>query len=263
MSSWRRQLLHRARCALASMGLGVFPLGGTRFGLSLFHDLKKYAPSHDFRLILDVGANVGEFATAAARAFPRAQVHAFEPVAGTFRSLQETTGRNGRITCHNLALGEVEEERAIALQAMSVHNSLLLRPAGGSAIGSPAGRTETVRVRRLDSLAAEMQMTRVDLLKIDTEGFEREIIRGAGEVIDRTAFVVCEAALDSPGGLHVPLDDLAGMLKARGFRLVSLYDTFYYFGKAPDGYCDALFANHSVLAKPECRRGGAGGMSRP
>ncbi|TFH41484.1 MAG: FkbM family methyltransferase [Lysobacterales bacterium] len=245
--SVRNFVTQAARRALGAVGISALPLKGPRFGLDVFRDLKTFAPEHRFDVVLDVGANVGDFSVAAVAAFPSARIWAVEPIGSTFRQLEKRVGRWQQINPVHCAMGAADGELTIRLQDVSQHNSLLLEAERQPASGGPApAKFETVRITSLDAFGRAHGVETVDLLKLDVEGYEREVIAGAGETLDRTAFVLCEAGLFASKHIHVPFETVAKLLWGKGFTLVAAYNMFYYFDNLPDGYGDVLFVNRSV-----------------
>jgi FkbM family methyltransferase len=111
------------------------------------------------RVIFDVGANIGDYAR---EALKYGSVHAFEPSKAMFRELQKVPG----IEAFNLALGDTEGQATL-------HGS----GTTASLLGDTAG--ETVKLATLDSLWDAP----IDLLKIDVEGYELSVLKGAKRLI--------------------------------------------------------------------------------
>jgi FkbM family methyltransferase len=168
----------------------VFAYGAAPYcELSLLEDLarelKRFRPEIHF---YDVGANAGHHMLFMA---PRADlVYAFEPYAELLPLLRQKISRNQltTVTVVPCALGEEDA-------------SLDYFPGGGgnSGVGSllPDEKTDhaepiKVSVRKGDALFEEMHMPCIDLMKIDTEGFEPYVIRGLQKRIqrDRPAFIM-------------------------------------------------------------------------
>jgi FkbM family methyltransferase len=130
--------------------------------------------------IVDVGANLGFLTALFSRlATPTGLVHSFEPSPDTFRKLQEVIVRNGlkNVHAHNLGCGE-QQERLQLFCMPSSGNSSLRRPNCPNDIRA----VQEVSIVRLDEYLAP-QLSRLDFLKIDTEGHEDAVIAGAGELI--------------------------------------------------------------------------------
>jgi len=118
------------------------------------------------RLILDVGAGVGDWAVFAASKFPGAKIVAIEPNPDQYRLLQLNIKLNQvkNIIAYNLAVG-TKKNYYLSVPSSSVHASTMK-------IDKP-GKRMTVAGRRLDSFIAGP----VDLVKIDCEGAEIDILK--------------------------------------------------------------------------------------
>jgi FkbM family methyltransferase len=136
-------------------------------------------------LVVDVGASIGDYTQAALDAFGSScRVHAFEPSATAHRKLLARFSRETRVSAHNLALGSTDRSE-----------STLYQETPGSATGSLHVRTgavypqhtERVFIRTLDAFCAERGIDRIALLKIDTEGHELQVLRGAKSLLQRNA----------------------------------------------------------------------------
>lgn len=124
-------------------------------------------------VFIDIGANNGYFAIYAAQQLgPKARVLAVEPHPRTFRKLSLHIALNdaARVEAVNVALGA--EEGRLDLRLSRDDGSHTLHP-GGAADGAPS---VDVAVRPLASLLADKGIDRVDLLKIDVEGFEDAVL---------------------------------------------------------------------------------------
>ena len=130
-------------------------------------------------VVLDVGANTGCFTVLASKLVGASgKVVALEPIGDNFRCLEKTIEANNlaNATPLQFAVGDGDGELEIMLAEPSGQHSAVLE----------RGR-ETVRVpvRTLDSLVAELGLERVDFIKVDVEGMEPEVLRGARETIRR------------------------------------------------------------------------------
>ena len=157
------------------------------------------------RDVVDVGANVGYFSVNAAMILGRggdAVVHAIEPNPRIHALLLKNISINwslARIIPHQLALGEEEGELMLHVPGQLASNGTLLAPAVG-AIGT---ETFPVSVKPLAQVIPDP--SRIGLLKIDVEGAEAMVVRGAAEVlravqdIDIIMEWDIEAQRDDPG----------------------------------------------------------------
>jgi FkbM family methyltransferase len=129
---------------------------------------------------VDVGAHVGILSLAAARAVqPNGRILALEPASRTFESLRKTVLANdvqGTVEAMQLACGQRQEKRELYVGRILGHSSL--RPPDKNA---QVTQVESVEVRCLDDLVGPRH--KVDLVKIDVEGFELDVLAGMRRVI--------------------------------------------------------------------------------
>jgi FkbM family methyltransferase len=143
------------------------------------------------RVVFDVGAYIGLYAMAAAAGAPEREVHAFEPVPESFERLRENLKVNGLGNVHAVraAVGTRDGEATLFVPDgvwLPSHSSTREGFRGGA-------RPMPVPALTLDRYAKDHGVTRVDLVKIDTEGNEDEVLAGAAELFERSRpFVVCE-----------------------------------------------------------------------
>ncbi len=141
--------------------------------------------------VVDVGANIGEFsARAGARVGARGRVFAFEPASECFARLAANLSLSG--------LDNVRAER-LAISDQSGEAELNLNEAGDTNRGQSSlarlghhQRSEVVRLTRLDDYLTEQKAPRLDVLKVDTQGAELRVLRGARARLaaDRPAIIV-------------------------------------------------------------------------
>lgn len=123
-------------------------------------------------VVVDIGANIG--LTSGIFSQYASRVHAFEPSPKVFPLLKANVKFNQlrNVTVHKLAVGATTG---------TVHF------AGGSAFGYMTSdeKSPVVKLDTLDNLVAKLKLTRLDLLKIDVEGYEHDVLAGARETIKR------------------------------------------------------------------------------
>jgi FkbM family methyltransferase len=132
----------------------------------------------------DVGANVGNWAELALQISPTLNLHCFEPSQPTFmRLLAKAFPPN--VICNPFGLGSAQGERLLyVFDEGSGLNSLYKRQGLEAGYGlSPQQRTETVRIDTLEHYCRQNGVSNIDLLKVDVEGHELEVFRGAGQML--------------------------------------------------------------------------------
>lgn len=149
------------------------------------------------RTILDVGANIGQFAVAAAKLFPNAEVHSFEPNPEVAKALRVTVRALPSVTVHEFGLGEACGNLEFFVNRDSQVSSFLplanrRREAFPDAI---VERSIKVPVRTLDDVFTEHGFQGPVLLKLDVQGFEDRVLKGGRTALEGIEFVVMETAV--------------------------------------------------------------------
>ncbi len=154
------------------------------------------------RTVFDVGAHVGSWTQTVLSINPAVRIHAFEPSARTFAEL-EAKQLPSNVVLRRLALGDAAEQRELHLFGEhSELSSLYRREAFDGFPVPPSIASETVTVTTLDRYCAEAGIIEIDFLKIDAEGHDLKVLRGARDLLTARAvnivqFEYGQANLDS------------------------------------------------------------------
>jgi len=135
--------------------------------------------------VFDVGANVGQFAgliTGNCRT-AELEIHSFEPSRQAFDQLALRFGDDDRVTLNNFALGSDFGKATLYSDTPASGLSSLTRR-DLAHVGRSMDLSQTVKVRTLDSYCEEHGIDRIDLLKIDVEGHERDVLAGASRMFE-------------------------------------------------------------------------------
>jgi len=164
--------------------------------------------------VVDIGANVGFYTLMAARLVGETgRVHAFEPSKPTLEKLRRNIAANRftNIVVHEIALSDRNEERTFH------HDEDPSRNRFGQ-VDTPDGE-ETIGCRSLD---AELgRNARVDFIKIDVEGAELLVLRGALELLanNPNAAVMCEFSDLNAHSLGSSVAELTRFFRERKYEL--------------------------------------------
>lgn len=148
------------------------------------------------RTVLDIGANVGQFAVASAKLFPGTCVHSFEPNPDSFARLQENVRQLRTVSVYPLALGEEEGEATFHVNSHS-HSSSILPLTENHRRAFPIANevgTIQVKVSTLDKIFAGVELASPVLLKLDVQGFEAQVLRGGVDTLKQVDHLVLEAS---------------------------------------------------------------------
>lgn len=222
-------------------GRKVYRVRDLPWGLDFRSDSARRAPHVGFGTVFDVGANIGQSTMRFVRWFPDATVWAFEPFEAAFTELQDAT-RGVGARCFKLAFGSRPETVTVALSSLSVNNSLRNTTLQSSG--------ETVEVTTLDAFTEAHGVAHVDLLKIDTEGWDLEVLQGAESLLrsGRIGFVQVEAGMNPHNSKHVPFVPLKEHLEERGYTIFGLYgQTPEWSGEPRLRFVDAVFCSKAIV----------------
>ncbi len=118
-------------------------------------------------VILDIGANIGGFTVWANHRWPNATLHCYEPVKNIFEWLKFNTENMPNVTIQNVAVGEKDEELQL-YYGMSIM----------SGCGSLINGREQLDIGELVRVIPANSLPKADIVKIDTEGWEVQILSG-------------------------------------------------------------------------------------
>ena len=213
----RARILHAAARHLGRRGFEVRRHPATRRQCVLAR--------HGIDLVIDVGAADGGYGTTV-RSFGYAgSIVSFEPQAAAFDRLLATIADDPRWTARRLALGPEPGEVTMNIASNSTSSSIL--PMLDSHVAAAPSvtyvGTETVAVARLDDEVRELlPLHESPFLKIDTQGFEREVLAGATATVAACVGLQLELSLVPlyEGGMLI--DEAIGWAYDHGFHMVGL-----------------------------------------
>jgi FkbM family methyltransferase len=198
-----------------------------------------------FGTVIDVGANKGQFAVYARVRWPQARLICFEPLPEAQAKLRRVT--RGHVEIHNCAAGAAPGEGRMHLATRSDSSSLLALGARQKAIYGmeESGALLAVAIERLDTCLT-LPLPPPTLLKIDVQGFELEVLKGATALLPHIDAIYVEASyveLYEGQALH---EEIERYLTEAEFILNGRYNTHVHegepvqadllFRRAPTGY---------------------------
>ncbi len=225
----------------------AFPL--TRYfprGVFWVFDIQRFLGTRSLGVLFDVGANTGQTLTALLRHAPNAKIYSFEPALETFRVLEGNFRGRENTRLRNIAIGAHPGRLALQLSEDSQLNTLVPR----NTEGLPAA-TQMTEVATIDDIVAAEGISHLDLLKIDVQGWELEVMRGASKLVadHNLIFIFVEVGFRR---YETEIQHFCGLhdhLESSGFILCGFYETVR-FGPRKEylGFANALYIH------PEARR---------
>ena len=215
---WSRALWHSGACSLfaiqrSNYKLRFFP---TALSASLFYDnhygeeeeqiLKALLNTGD--TFVDIGANIGHLSLFAATLVgEQGKVYAFEPHPKTFSFFKQNIELNNmtNIRANNCGLAEKEGVLNFTDSRSDDQNFILQESTSGV----------TVEVKTLDSC---LPLEKINLLKVDTEGYEKFVFQGATKTLTNTEMVYFETNENNCQRFNYSVSDLLDLLSGFGFN---------------------------------------------
>jgi FkbM family methyltransferase len=172
--------------------------------------------------IIDVGANVGQFTVAAAKLFPKLQIHSFEPQPEAVILLKKHVRKFKNITVYPLALGDQEGEIPFHVNAYSLSSSIIpLAEAHRLAFpNAQEVKTISVNLSTLDKVFNAITLEPPVLLKLDVQGYESTTLRGGRDTLKRVDYVILEASFKPMYEGEMLFMDIVRLMEEYGLRPV-------------------------------------------
>lgn len=192
--------------------------------------------------VVDIGANIGQFSLLAHTLFPKARIHAFEPLQVPAARFAKLFAGDRLVTLHRCAIGPEESSSAMNVSGAIDSSSLLpiTDTQADFAPGTGAVGVERVTVRRLDSILKPADIAAPALLKLDVQGFELPALQGCGALLNSFSWVYVEVSFVELYGGQALASEIVAFLHSHGFVLAGVANPSFL----PDGTCvqaDFLF----------------------
>lgn len=222
------QLLDSARLMARSAAIEVPRLYSERLWK---RDFVKQLQSRRVNVVLDIGANSGQYASSLRRAAYKGRIISFEPLSEPFSVLERKASTDSNWDCHRYALGDADGTIAINVAGNAAQSSSVLPMLATHQNALPSANyvgTEDVPIHRLDSVVTQILRPADRIfLKIDVQGFEKQVLAGSRSALtDRCVGMQLELSfvpLYEGGMLIREALDLAYSL---GFTLTGLLPCF-------------------------------------
>lgn len=197
-------------------------------------------------VIFDIGANVGQSVSNFLNYFPKSTIHSFEPGPETFLKLSAKHGNTENVHLQNLAMGSENKKMEFLENEYSDMSSFL--DADRSNWGKVTNKV-IVDATTVDHYCQQKGISKIDILKSDTQGFELEVFKGSIEMMKASniRMVYFEFVFsDMYKGLP-HFDEVYKFLTDNNFRIVKIYESHFQEGVL--SWTDFLFVNANYVTK--------------
>ena len=200
-------------------------------------------------LIVDVGANKGQFGEAVREEGYSGRILSFEPIRDPFLALEATARRSGPWEVFNFGMSDCDGEADINVSRYNVFSSLNAATGIARDFHPDAEfvRTERIRLCTLDSLGPRLAGSRA-FLKIDTQGHEEAVLRGATNTLKSFHGVQMEVPIQHLYEGVWDFEEAIAFMRERGFILSNLIPTNFSDGDDRVSLLevDCVFRNQSL-----------------
>ncbi|MFR9166789.1 MAG: FkbM family methyltransferase [Dysgonomonas sp.] len=192
----------------------------------IFAETNKWLQDEQFKSIVDVGANVGQFGKKIRIFYPEAQLYSFEPIPFVYDELKHNFEGDSRFRGFNVGLGDESGKTHFYLNDFS-DSSSMLKVGDLHKKNYPFTKHEQeieVEVKRLDECIDANKIEKPYLLKLDVQGFEKQVIAGGMETVRNAAMIITEVSYKELYEGQELFDSLYEILKKEGFRYMGNMD---------------------------------------
>ena len=216
-------------------------------------------------VILDVGANTGQSLREFKETWPNSVVHCFEPQEECLVELEKSASVFTNVFVNNFAVGSknTEEEfythnihtglsgfNKVNLESVdSIDRSKIISEDGQDfkKYKNNLNHSRRVLIKRLDEYVTNESLTKIDLLKIDTQGFEPEVLSGLGEQLSDVSVVLTELMFYDYYERSLSFSDIEKFLLPSGFKLFNISHIAQNPMNGRTDWVDVIYTNNKQL----------------
>lgn len=184
-----------------------------------------FVARYNINLLFDVGANVGQYAIMMRQMGYAREIVSFEPLAEAFAELKAKAARDAHWQVIHSALGETAGTEKINVSSLNSFSSFLEITPMIAEVNrdSSVVAQQTIQIQRLDAIFDQYYRPGDSVLvKIDTQGFEPQVILGAQGVLEQICGFQLEMSLVPLYKGEMLLPEMVQFMRARGYTLVSI-----------------------------------------
>jgi FkbM family methyltransferase len=191
-----------------------------------FFNSDLWLKNKNFKSVIDIGANEGQFAEKFSKLFPEAIFYCFEPLNEPYEKLKEKFSNNGKFNFFNFALGNVNGKIKIQRNEYSPSSSILpMRAEHKNAFDFARKEfAEDVNIRILGNVFKNVEIERPYLLKIDVQGYELPVIEGGTGIVKNAEIIIIETSFVELYEGAPLFNDIYKKLNNLGFEYIGSFE---------------------------------------
>ena len=199
-----------------------------------FNDLLKQKISSN-PIIFDVGGNSGQSILKFKKIFKNPIIHSFEPIKSEYKKMEDMFACDENVFLNNFALGEKEELKEFNITAKSSNSSFNKIKTGTNWLKKRKEenlsntenfiiKKEIVKINTIDKYCLEKKIDQIDLIKIDTQGYEDKVLQGSKSTFEKEKVkaIVTEIMFDNVYEKYFSFSDIEKHVLPFNFRMVGI-----------------------------------------
>jgi len=212
--------------------------------------IRRIFSTNNVNTIIDGGASIGDISLKFANYFPKSNVYCFEPYSEFNQLLSLRFKDNERISIYPFALNSTNEKLNLYINKSKGTNSTLPPASNGVSIyGTQFENTglERTKAISLDNWAKQNNIHHIDILKLDVQGTELDVLKGAYDLLSSNGIdaLLLEVNFQNCYRNQSGWDALISYLSNLGYCLFNFYNFYYHEGKLVQS--DAIFFRNDIL----------------
>lgn len=203
------------------------------------------------KTIVDAGASIGKTSEKFSQIFPDAIVHAIEPYPPFYESLLKLASTNENIRIHNFALSDFDGTEYLKVNQCEGTNSLLHTNRKSEKIFDDLLKTKDellVNTKKIDSFVQSQDLKKIDILKLDLQGYELTAIKGALQTLNKNQIgvILCEIIFaDLYQNQNSPIQLLQCLVENHSFKIFNFYQHHHHHGQLVQ--VEAILFHSSII----------------
>jgi len=211
--------------------------------------------------IFDVGANKGQSIERFKKIFPKSTIHAFEPIYNEFINLNTKYSKDKSIIINNFALGEKKYSKDLNLAKRSGvssfnefnknHKWIKVRSEQyNTDVNNFLEGKQNVKVETLDNYCSENNINKIEILKIDTQGYEDQVLTGAKNLLNKDIIstIELEIIFDDTYDKFLTFSDIEKYI-IQNFRFSGIKNYNQNLFEGINFFAEVLYINKNILKK--------------